>query len=181
MLLVSDLGKGLSFVGKHQGREYGVRAAGRLLRSEPGSIVLLTNDQDSASVWPRPALARWSGLYRIQDAERTEQTARPPKNGPRARLGLQCRVWGQFCRQCEEWNQTIQQARFLWREGLCNFHASSIWLPIGNRKSKRFTFIIWTFLLPTFPFGTSVTFSSPWGHGAVEPGQCADVSCFLPT
>ena len=114
-------------------------------------------------------------------AERTEQTARPPKNGPRARLGLQCRVWGQFCRQCEEWNQTIQQARFLWREGLCNFHASSIWLPIGNRKSKRFTFIIWTFLLPTFPFGTSVTFSSPWGHGAVEPGQCADVSCFLPT
>ncbi len=89
MLLVSDLGKGLSFVGKHQGREYGVRAAGRLLRSQPGSIMSLTNDQDSASVWPRPALARWSGLYRIQDRRaHGADCASSPRNGPRARLGL---------------------------------------------------------------------------------------------
>ena len=87
MLLVSDLGKGLSFVGKHQGREYGVRAAGRLLRSEPGSIVLLTNDQDSASVWPRPALARWSGLYRIQDRRAHGADCASSQERPKGEIG----------------------------------------------------------------------------------------------
>ncbi len=101
-----------------------------------------------------------------------------PRERPKGDIGPSCRVWSQFCRQCEQWNQTIREARCLWKRapimGLCNFHGVSIWLPIGNRKSKRFTFIVGTFLLPTFPFRTSVTVRSPW---AMEPRSVR--RCFL--